>query len=82
MKKPILVFLLLVLASISSPGQTAEDYWNNGNALFNQQNYGGAIEFYTKAIALNPIFALAYYNRGTSYDKFRAPDKGAIIYAT
>jgi tetratricopeptide (TPR) repeat protein len=69
MKKLIFVFLLLVMASISSLGQTAEDYLNNGNAQFNQQNYAGAVESYTKAIALDPNFALAYYNRGTSYEK-------------
>ena len=49
------------MASLSSLGQTAEDYLNNGNAQFNQQNYVGAIESFTKAIALDPNFALAYY---------------------
>ena len=46
--------------------QTAEDYYNRGNAKGNSQDYKGAIADYTKAIELNPNFAAAYNNRGNA----------------
>jgi tetratricopeptide (TPR) repeat protein len=69
LKKALFAVCLLSLASIPSPGQTAEDFLNNGNAQFNQQRYAAAVAEYTRAIALNPNFFMAYYNRGTSYVK-------------
>lgn len=45
---------------------TAQDYYNNGYAKFNAKDYNGAIEEYTKAIALSPDSFLCYYSRGNS----------------
>jgi tetratricopeptide (TPR) repeat protein len=69
MKELIAVFCLFGLASIPSLGQTADDFLSNGNAQFNQQDYAGAIEWCSRALAINPNFPLAYYNRGTAYLK-------------
>jgi len=43
---------------------TAQDYYNNGTAKFNVNDYNGAIEEYTKAINLSPDSYLCYYQRG------------------
>ncbi len=43
---------------------TAQDFYNNGTTKFNSKDYNGAIEEYTKAIALSPDSFLCYYQRG------------------
>jgi tetratricopeptide (TPR) repeat protein/S1-C subfamily serine protease len=43
-------------------------YLNRGILYHNQQKYNLALADYTKAIELNPNYALAYNNRGTLYD--------------
>lgn len=45
---------------------TAQDYFNNGNTKYNAKDYNGAIEEYTKAIALSPDSFLCYYSRGNT----------------
>lgn len=44
-------------------------YTNLGVEEFERGNYGLAIQYFTKAIELNPDNALAYYNRGLAYLK-------------
>jgi tetratricopeptide (TPR) repeat protein len=58
------LFLISVLLMIVSCGQTAVEYYNQGNAKRNLKDYIGAIADYTKAIELDPTFGHAYYNRG------------------
>ena len=50
--------------SLSSFSQTAEEYFNRGNAKSDLEDYDGAISDYTKVIELIPDYADAYYNRG------------------
>ena len=64
MKK--LLFTLALLVSFSSFGQTSEEYLNRGISKANLQDYTGAIADYTKAIEIDPNYALAYVNRGIS----------------
>jgi len=45
----------------------AQQKLDEGNELYYQQNYQGAISKYTEAIKLNPNYASAYYGRGVSY---------------
>ncbi len=65
MKKLKLFVLFSLLTATFSFGQkTAQDYYNNGNAKAELQDYRGAIADYNKAIELKPDFAEAYINRG------------------
>jgi Tfp pilus assembly protein PilF/DNA-directed RNA polymerase subunit RPC12/RpoP len=45
----------------------ARDYNNRGNILDSQGRYDEAIENFTRAIELDPTYALAYFNRGNVY---------------
>ena len=65
-----LLFLLLIL-SLNSYGQTAEEYYYKGISKANLKDYTGAIADYTKAIALNPENPDAYNNRGNSKAKLQ-----------
>ena len=44
------------------------------------KDYKGAIAEYSKAIALNPKYAIAYYNRGISYNNKGKYDKAIHDY--
>src|SRR4030042_1179320 len=70
----LIAALLMVSAECS---QTAEEFYNRGNAKVGLQRYRWAIEDYTKALELDPEYAMAYYNRGAA--KYGIQDyKGAI----
>ncbi len=49
----------------------AEQKFNEGNELYYQKNYQGAISKYNDAIKLNPNYADAYNNRGAAYDELK-----------
>ncbi|MEO0536487.1 MAG: tetratricopeptide repeat protein, partial [Cyanobacteria bacterium P01_A01_bin.123] len=51
-------------ATATSDEKTAQEYYEDGNAKRDSENYQGAIDDYTKAIELNPDYADAYNNRG------------------
>ena len=44
-------------------------YLFKGTSYYNKDQYGQAISDYTKAIEINPRYAVAYSNRGRAYDK-------------
>jgi tetratricopeptide (TPR) repeat protein len=48
---------------------SAEEYKNKGNEAFKSNNVNEAIEFYTKAIELDPKNLLCFSNRSVSYLK-------------
>lgn len=54
---------LLLLVSLSVYGQTAENYLDRGLDKFRKKDYGTAMEYYNKAIALDNKLADAYYER-------------------
>jgi len=58
------LILLLVVWPAYGQTLTAPDYVNQGNVLYQQGDYDGAITKYTKAIGIDASFAPAYYNRG------------------
>jgi len=62
------IFLLILVLLITYTGytQTAIDYVTNGESKYHLKDYYGSIADYTKAIELNPEYAVAYFNRGVS----------------
>ena len=64
MKK--LLFILLCLPMIGL-GQTAEDYYKTANDYSDNGEYQLGINNYTKALRINPDYAIAYLFRGNAY---------------
>jgi stress-induced-phosphoprotein 1 len=54
---------------MSNP-QLANDYKNKGNDAFKAQRYEEAIDWFTKAIDLNPADQVFYSNRSGAYLNF------------
>ena len=69
---------ILLFISLSATGQTAQEYYNNGNEKANSKNFEGSIRDYDNAIKLDPKYPGAYYNRGTSKN-YLNDYKGAIL---
>src|SRR5690349_3087261 len=46
----------------------AENYYQQGEALYNQQKYKEALDFYLKAVDANPSMASALYRIGWIYN--------------
>lgn len=62
-----LVFILLMILIASAQcQQNAEDWFNKGLALADQDNYSDAIKAYDEAIRLDPNFAAAWHNKGNA----------------
>lgn len=59
---------------------SADAYYNRGDAYDEMGEYGKAIADYNKAIQLNPNLASAYYNRGCAYGEIGAYDKAIADY--
>lgn len=76
MKK--LLTLIVIFVCINSYAQTAQDYFNQGNAKNLKDDYLGAEKDYTKAIELNPKYIDAYINRGRLRHNGFHDDKSAI----
>ena len=55
--------------SMISAGTTAEDYFELGSTAYKAKKYADAINYFSKAIELDPQDIDAYYNRGLSYTK-------------
>jgi tetratricopeptide (TPR) repeat protein len=53
-----------VARTVQSPTLTADDYFVSANQKYNTGDYREALINYDRAIALNPNYASAYYNRG------------------
>lgn len=62
--KTKIYLLVIFLLSINLYSQTAEEYFERGFVKAHLKKYEEAIEDFTKAIEINPNFAMAYYNRG------------------
>jgi tetratricopeptide (TPR) repeat protein len=66
--KKIVSFLLLLCfyEVVLAQDPEAKAFFNKGEAKFADKDYKGAIEEYTKAIARDPDYVLAYNNRGAA----------------
>ena len=56
--------------------------WNNkGVALYNQDNYTGAISCYDRAIEIDPRYALAWSNKGNALKALHRDDEAEKAFA-
>ena len=62
----------------SGYSQTANEYFDRGLAKYDNKDYSGAIDPFTKAIEIEPNSALAYYSRGLSKIRFGQKENGYI----
>jgi len=58
----------------------AKPYYNIGNILFEEGRYKEAVEYYKKAISIDPEDKESYYNLGVIYDCFLPDNKKAVYY--
>ena len=67
----IKVGLVVLVGTIIGVGvhgcKKSEDYYNRGVARLEKREHDRAISDFTKAIKMNPRFALAYFYRGRAY---------------
>lgn len=59
---------------------SADVYFNRGDAYDELGEYGKAVADYNKAIELDPTHTSAYYNRGCAYGELGAYDKAIVDY--
>ncbi len=55
----------------SSSTLSAKEYLDNGSAKYYQEDYTGAVADFTRAIELDPNYAVAYNNRGAAKDELK-----------
>jgi tetratricopeptide (TPR) repeat protein/V8-like Glu-specific endopeptidase len=67
-----------IARTVQSPVLTADDYFLSAYQKNKQGNYQGALADYDRAIALNPNYAEAYYNRGNLQDDKLNNPQGAL----
>ncbi len=53
--------------AVSPPGKTKEQWLEEGNTHHNAKRFEEAVIDYSRAIELDPKYAVAYYNRGNAY---------------
>lgn len=76
-KKSIVICAFLICA-LSSSGVFAEDYldyYEQGEFALRVEKWDRAIELFTKSLADNPNFFVAYHNRAIAYSKMGEYDK-------
>lgn len=62
-----ILFFLFLFPFFSNAQTTKEEFVQLGLKQHNDENYNEAIAFYNKAIALDPLYGIAYLDRGDSY---------------
>ena len=66
--KLIICTLISFLFFINSYGQTAQEYAEKGYLAIQNQDYSGGLEFFSKAIQIDPNEESFYHNRAVCYD--------------
>jgi tetratricopeptide (TPR) repeat protein len=63
------------------PDDEAYAYWSRGEEYYSdEKDYDRAIAYYTEAIRLDPIYAIAYVSRGNAYDSKEDYDRAIADY--
>ena len=73
--------LTLCILSSGCDSRSAPAYNNRGNAYRQQGEFENAIADLTKAIELDPLFAIAYNNRGFVFEKIGNKENAEADYA-
>lgn len=71
-RRAVLPVVVLALVLAAFPGgalaqTTAQDLYNQGRDLLQQNNYQGAVDAFSRAIGIDPSMAQAYVGRATAY---------------
>ena len=53
---------------------TAADLYNKGRDFFEEKRWKNAIQYFSRAIKLDPVFSDAYFKRGKAYCEQEEPD--------
>lgn len=79
MKTKHLITIIALIGTIIGVGvhgcKKAEDYYNRGDARFKKGETDRAISDFTRAIEMNPKFAMAHFYRGRAYLSKRELDQ-------
>jgi len=79
---PIKIFLNPdSLTAKGSQPKDAKDYYNQGLARVNQEDFKGARADFSKAIELNPKYADAYYSLGWTYNNLDKKEQAIANYS-
>jgi len=70
-----IILALLLLCSIVVSAQTKDELFEIAQKKFNQKDYNGAINYYTKAITIDNRLIKAYINRSNAYLEQDEPKK-------
>jgi len=73
--------LILILCSVFLFGQNAKQYYKAGKDFVATKNYKDAIEQFTKAIEMNPDYAIAYIERADAFEKINEYKSAADDYS-
>jgi tetratricopeptide (TPR) repeat protein len=76
----VMICCYVVLFSLKSYSQTAEEWKKSGNVFLDSANYDMAIEHYEKAIAVDTNYFDAYFNLGNAYAGKMEYDKSIEYY--
>ncbi len=81
-KSLILATALLCIVSMDAQAQTAQEFFDQGNALYNQKKFAEAVASYGRAIQLQPqSFPKAYLNCARAYSMLKNYPASAQYYS-
>ena len=73
--------LILILCSVFLFGQNAKQYYKAGKDFVATKNYKDAVEQFTKAIEMDPDYAIAYIERADAFEKINEYKNAADDYS-
>lgn len=79
-KKHDIIFLLILVSSVTAFSQSPNSLIRQGNKLYNDANYADANQFYEKASKVAPDNAIATYDKANTQLKMGQFDKAIELY--
>jgi tetratricopeptide (TPR) repeat protein len=70
----------LIASGRETTENLAVEFYNRGNAYYDQDDYDRAIADYSQAVRLRPDFAKAFINRGLAYEEKEMFDQAVADY--
>jgi len=68
------------LTALQAPQKSAQEWFKEGNALYNLKRYEEAVAANEQAIRLDPNYAAAYYNKGNALRDFKRYEEAIVAY--